>query len=185
MEADNAETAWWAAVTDGLKGPFTQGEIFDSIRAGSIQARTLLRQGEHGDFVPASTSFPAAFAIGHQQSVIETESPPRAESRDNETRQAEANGIQGMSSGMVMLLATGGTLAVILLVALVGSTGSPPSGGNQRNNNPAPQVVLVPPPVPVQGQRDGGYTGPPPPEPWSGTNMGGFSGSIPEPWTGR
>ena len=56
-----SEGVWWVAATEGLRGPLTQGEIFDSVRLGSVQQNTLLRSGGDGDWVTAGVAFPGAF----------------------------------------------------------------------------------------------------------------------------
>jgi hypothetical protein len=61
MEPAEENQSWWFAATDGLHGPFSQGEIFEAIRMGRVQQGTLIRQGEQGDWAAAISVFRVAF----------------------------------------------------------------------------------------------------------------------------
>ena len=59
--SDETERIWWINAPGGVDGPFTQGEIFEAARTGRVQTDTLICQGQNGQWLAASISFPAAF----------------------------------------------------------------------------------------------------------------------------
>lgn len=62
MDTQNVERIWWIAATEGVRGPLTQGEVFEEIRLGRVLANTLIRSDRAEEWVGASIRFPSAFA---------------------------------------------------------------------------------------------------------------------------
>ena len=187
--ADDA--TWWIAATEGLQGPLTQGEVFDSIRLGTTKEGTLIRSGADGPFATAGELFPAGFTAAGRPGVEtgQTPDPHGAQSATSSALAEKLNSMQPETRTFVLLSGAGlGVLVVVLLIAVIAAVNS--GGGEVRQVEPPSEVEFVlpnpvVPPSPLDWRPDGGYTGPPPPESWSGPNMGGYSGPLPpEPWSG-
>ena len=91
---------WWIAATEGLRGPLTQGEVFEAVRAGRVREGTLIRLGEAGDWITAIAAFPAAFA-----SAGPVWSPPRPTPSSPATSSGTINDLNGkVDVGIAVLL---------------------------------------------------------------------------------
>jgi len=190
-----SENAWWIAETEGLRGPLTQGEVFDAIRIGAVREGTLVRAGTQGSFATAGEVFPAGFALGEvtQGKPASRETPGQVASSSAEGAIRRLNSLSPETRIFVLLAGAGiAGLVVILIVAVIAAgvsgSGQAPQGEPQRQAEFFPSNPVTPPdPIPQQAPSriDGGYTGPPPPQSWTGPNMGGYTGpGLPQPWSG-
>ena len=190
-----SENAWWVAETEGLRGPLTQGEVFDAIRIGAVREGTLVRAGTQGSLAAAGEVFPAGFALGEvpQGKPASRETPGQVASSSAEGVTRGLTPLSPETRIFVLLSGAGvAVLVVILIVAVIAAgvsgSGQAPPGESQRQAEFFPSNPVTPPnPIPPQAPSriDGGYTGPPPPQSWTGPNMGGSTGpGLPQPWSG-
>lgn len=80
MDYAGNDRVWWTAETEGVMGPFTQGDVFDAVRLGRLKENTLIRRGETGEWTVLISMFPAAFSAGLVQPPS-AYAPPQAPTR--------------------------------------------------------------------------------------------------------